>query len=642
MALEPWEVKKREVIRQLDLLGATELTEICGMLSITVPLAKAGKQSDVYNLIMAHIISDPVSNSDDQGLALFTDMDTRLKQILSKKEVKMEDGKTVVTAEVLQSGGSAHGGLLNNANTNLGGTIPRSSNAAHGSGASDAGVRPKSNRFLKEFKVQGGFVASGDNPISYSNLKFQIEDGRDSGYNDREIMSGIIYAMKPNSKVRSYFVSAPRMEMDVFLRHVKSHYKLTDSSTLLTQLSGLVQGPNQKVQEFIDQLAQLRNDIITISEEEGNPLDPEMVKRRFRHVISVGLRKETIRVEIQALLKNENLTDVELGEQVQLIEAREEEHEKKMEESRKNKGASVNNMSADERSAESKAILDELSNIRATVNELSVSKSGEVNVLKNQMAQMENRLRDLGGGSWNSDFHGYMGHDGTTYYNDSSRGGYFGGDFVVNRGAGHGNRGGGQGSRGGSFYNRGGSFVSNRGGNFGGNGGHGSRRGNMNHGNFAHHRGGFHGSGSGSYNDGSYNNYYPNDSYGEWNSYDSGYENTYNDGYAAAGYSGGFDSRGGASSGNRGAFGGNRGGFSGSRGVSGGSRGSGNDRGRSRGSGHFGGNRGGNRGGRGGHHGGTKKFLYKCEECQKTDAHCNHCTYCGESDHKWINCTKNH
>ena len=77
MALEPWEVKKREVIRQLDLLGATELTEICGMLSITVPIAKAGKQSDIYNLIMAHIISDPVANSDDQGLALFTDIDTR-------------------------------------------------------------------------------------------------------------------------------------------------------------------------------------------------------------------------------------------------------------------------------------------------------------------------------------------------------------------------------------------------------------------------------------------------------------------------------------------------------------------------------------------------------------------------------------
>ena len=73
-ALEAWEVKKKDVIRQLDLLDATELTEICGMLAITVPVAKAGKQSDIFNLIMAHIISDDVANSVDQGLSLFTDV----------------------------------------------------------------------------------------------------------------------------------------------------------------------------------------------------------------------------------------------------------------------------------------------------------------------------------------------------------------------------------------------------------------------------------------------------------------------------------------------------------------------------------------------------------------------------------------
>ena len=67
-------------------------TEICGMLSITVPVAKAGKQSDIYNLIMAHKIFGPVADSEVQELDLFTDMDTRLKQIQPNK-VKTEGGK---------------------------------------------------------------------------------------------------------------------------------------------------------------------------------------------------------------------------------------------------------------------------------------------------------------------------------------------------------------------------------------------------------------------------------------------------------------------------------------------------------------------------------------------------------------------
>ena len=139
-ALEPWEVKKKDVIRQLDLLDATELTEICGMLTITVPVTKAGKQSDIFNLIMAHIISDEVANSDDQGLSLFTDVDVRLKDMLSKK-VDLEDRKQAsITAEVTQYGSSSNGGLLKNSNQSSY-TMSSLANAAVRSGADDLAVR---------------------------------------------------------------------------------------------------------------------------------------------------------------------------------------------------------------------------------------------------------------------------------------------------------------------------------------------------------------------------------------------------------------------------------------------------------------------------------------------------------------------
>ena len=99
--------------------------------------------------------------------------------------------------------------------------------------------------------------------------------------------------------------------------------------------------------------------------------------------------------------------------------------------------------------------------------------------------------------------------------------------------------------------------------------------------------------------------------------------------------------RGGGNPGHDKSFSGNRGDgnmghdnhFSGNRGFSNGvARG-----------GHGGGNRGrggyNNRGGRG--RGGRNTPFIKCEECQKTGAFCNHCTTCGESDHKRDVCPKN-
>ena len=97
---------------------------MCIGLSITVPPAKMGKRSAVFNLIMRQINSETVEDSADQGLDLFTDMDTQLKQILSTRPVKTEATKTTVTSpttvstSMVTSGGSGSALGLQNANVN--------------------------------------------------------------------------------------------------------------------------------------------------------------------------------------------------------------------------------------------------------------------------------------------------------------------------------------------------------------------------------------------------------------------------------------------------------------------------------------------------------------------------------------------
>ena len=95
---------------------------------------------------------------------------------------------------------------------------------AGGLGAAAAGAVHYHVRGLSEFKVHGGLVASGDSPISYSNLKFQMEDAAGK-FTEREIMSGVIRAIKPNSILRQYLESERNLSMEEFLRHIKNHYK---------------------------------------------------------------------------------------------------------------------------------------------------------------------------------------------------------------------------------------------------------------------------------------------------------------------------------------------------------------------------------------------------------------------------------
>ena len=460
---------------------------------------------------------------------------------------------------------------------------------------------------MKQFTIHGGFVASGDNPISYSNLKYQLEDGRDTGFKDRELMSGVIRAIKPNSNLRQYLESAGRISFESFLQHIKNHYKLTDSSKMLTQLSGSVQAPNQNVQDYVAQLARLRNDIVTVSREEGNPLDPDMVRRRFLHALSVGVRKDTICLEIQGLLKNANITDEELGAEVQKIDAREEEHEAKMEAERK---TTTNAMNVTD--GNSQKIMTELARISARLNEVTATKSDEVLALRQQMVELKNRLATLGVSNWIDNNNrwqeqgGQIGHDGAVYYDNT--GGNQGYEYADPGGydynGGYDNWNGGDGGNQNNYSNNGygAQFNSNRGGYGNARGGNRGRRGynNRGGGNFGH-RGGY------------------GNSYGNQDQNNGG---------------GGF---GGHRGGNRG--GGNRGGGS--------NRGGNNENGNNRGGrGGRGGRSGrGGRGGRGGYHNNNydnnNNPFIKCEECTKTNAFCLHCTTCGSPDHKRHECPKN-
>ena len=609
---EAWELKKTEVIQQLLLLDNNELTAVCVAESIVIPPAKKDDKSAILNLLLGHVSREEVDNSEDRGLQLFEGMDTQIKGILSKR-VKAEGKTAPVTtnSDISNTTNGKSSDKNDGRSQGNSGSSDSSDSSSSAMSSVDSTARLHLSR-LKDFKIHGGFVASGDNPISYSNLKFQMKEGKEMGYKEKEIMSGVVKAIKPSSDLHEYLESElikGTISLEVFLKHIKNHYALRDSSTLMRNLENSKQGPNQKTQAFITQMAQLRNNILTISEEEGNPRDPMTVRKRFLHAIAVGLKRDTVRLEVQALVKaNPSISDADLGAEVQLIMAREEEHDKKH--GTGDKDAVVNSMAA-----ENKAIQGEIARLNARFNDMSASKDNEIVMLQGQVHKLESRLS--GGVSagnyenaeeWSSGWD-CNAQDGATYHDS----GYGYGDSYAGNNGGHytGNNG----SYGPYGGNRGGSYGSYRGGysNFGNRGG--SQGNNFGGGSSNSNRGGFSNRG-GKINRG--NNFNNN--------------------------RGGFNNHGGG----RGA--GNRGNNRGA--GNGGGRGGGMLGGGNGGAGNFGNfGRGGNsnRGGRGGNRGANRgahldrngmPFL-KCEKCYETDSKCNHCTICGELGHQRAVCPKN-
>jgi hypothetical protein len=154
----------------------------------------------------------------------------------------------------------------------------------------DGNIRVKLTK-LQEFKIHGGFFTT----------KYQMEEGDAHGYEPKEIMAGVIRAVKPNSKLRKFLESSGLMPIKEFLRHIKNHYDLEDSDTVLTQLSETTQG-TLEVKEYLAQMMDIRNNVLTLAQEEGFPLPVDMVRRRFLKALAVGLTDDPVRLEFQAFL----------------------------------------------------------------------------------------------------------------------------------------------------------------------------------------------------------------------------------------------------------------------------------------------------------------------------------------------------
>jgi hypothetical protein len=379
--------KMSQVVKQLRVAETGHLTEVCGTLNLQIPPSKKDRHGPILKMILRYLSSEEVEDSDDGGLQLLTDVEVRLNGLGVKDE---EEDTTTTGADASTSGGQN-------------GT----------SSSSQASTKVEIHK-IREFKIQGGTVASGENPLDFRTLEFQMNEGKHLGYSVREVMNGVIKAMKAGSSIRNY---CETLGEDLTEEELKDLLKdeVKDSTTLLTQMANSYQsdsrgGAREKEKDFVLRMLELKTKIVKVSREEGYPLEEKTVRRQFLHSLAVGFKTDTIRVQVEQLLaRNENIKDKDLVKEVGLIVMRNAENRFKQ----RSGGAGVNMLDFDsDRQSSSKTdqqqkkqtedtndlILAELCKISSKVEKIDVMER-EISTLKGQMATVMAKSGSGGGGT---------------------------------------------------------------------------------------------------------------------------------------------------------------------------------------------------------------------------------------------------
>ena len=374
--------KMNLVVELLRVAGTEHLTEVCGTLNLQVAPAKKDKRGPILKMILRHLSSEEVEDSDDGGLQLLTDVEVRLNGL----GVKIEEDDT---------------------------TGDQDGNTGNQQVRSSAVVTKVDFHKIREFKIQGGTVASGENPLDFRNLCFQMSEGKQN-YTAREVMNGVIKAMKAGSSLRNYCeTNVEDLTEEEFMELLTDYYEVKDSTTLLTQMANSYQsdsrgGAREKEKDFVLRMLELKTKIVKLSREEGYPLEEKTVRRQFLHSLAVGFKTDTIRVQVEQLLaRKEDIKDKDLVKEVGLIVSRNAENRFKQ----RSAGAGVNMLDFDadrpspdneqqKKKTDSKEdkILAELCKISSKVDKIDVMEK-EISTLKGQMATVMARGAQGGGGA---------------------------------------------------------------------------------------------------------------------------------------------------------------------------------------------------------------------------------------------------
>ena len=343
------EAAKEEVLLLVPRLTELQLLEVTAGIDLKLTKTKKDRKAALQNLLIRHISSEEVEEQEDEGLALFRAVATQMRELIEEDEEekdttkqKLEDEsektllglKSTVSSFDLDKVGVVDSKVGTKSSDNdlssgqIGKTLEQESSTSRQEPFSSHSVTQLHRVKLREFKISNGTIG-GDSSLDYSDLVSQMKEGVESGYSEKEVMSGVTRAVKPGSELRKYLVRHPNMTFKDFKDTLREFYNIRESQNIMDEMRDMVQGPQQPLMKYVMAMCALRDEVIEVSLGEECPPGEPLIQKRFVNSLLSGLRNPTIRLEMQGVLK-QKLSDPQLFKEVNLITTRQEENDKKL------------------------------------------------------------------------------------------------------------------------------------------------------------------------------------------------------------------------------------------------------------------------------------------------------------------------
>ena len=198
----------------------------------------------------------------------------------------------------------------------------------------------------RQFKISGQIgEPEQKDKISFSSLARQIQTGLSQGYDESEIVDGVIRSITPGMVLRSYLETYKELTLDRLKKILRSHYGAKNTSELYQVLASLCQKPKESPQAFLMNALDLRQQILFACGEEDDDTslqyDCGHIQRLFLRSVETGLQDESIRAKIRPFLKDPNVTDEVLMQQMSMATSAEKERDKKLKDNTKSKSPAL-------------------------------------------------------------------------------------------------------------------------------------------------------------------------------------------------------------------------------------------------------------------------------------------------------------
>ena len=392
-----WKGKMAQERKERVLLALRDLTEnqietLCTKFNIIIKEGskKVTKRSQIYNTVVRYLSSEDIEESEDEGLEIFSQMDEQIREWLEPEEieqdeedaeaVKIEDkndealdsllakGSTTLTRQEAKIRNEEKGERRKMEEKDRKEKTPRK-NRKRSRSESDAvsGVSVQKIK-LRDFKINGTVgVRDTEGALDWSSLSYQLKEGLNLGHHQREIISGVIKAMKPGSSLRKYFESKPNIKWENFLNTLKAIYEVKDSGELLDQMTMSIQEPTEPAMTFILRMMAYRDSIFEANEDEECPLDERLIQKKFSNSVIIGLRSATLRLELKPLIMNTDMSDDQILKEINKILTQHKESEKKF--NKTGKSASVKLVEAARNESRDDQIIAQLNQLNTNMIE---------------------------------------------------------------------------------------------------------------------------------------------------------------------------------------------------------------------------------------------------------------------------------